>query len=218
MTDTHTIRVFIADDQDMITQGLRYIIQSQPDMTVVGVANNGREAEHALRQGGIDVALLDIRMPFASGIEIARRCQGTDWQGKIVLLTTFDQPDYILDGIRAGAVGFLLKDAPTEQLLEGIRRAAAGEVFFSSANAQHAFSAVNTFIAGESHTLAEPLTTRELEVLQHMANGLRNHDIATRMCVSIGTVKTHVHRILSKMGAEDRTQAVVWAIRSHLVD
>ncbi|MFB5189998.1 response regulator [Alicyclobacillus fastidiosus] len=213
------IRVFIADDQDMIVQGLRYIVDAQADMTVVGVAQNGAIALEQLQLGVADVALIDIRMPELTGIEVVEQLNSRQVGCKVILLTTFDHAEYVQEGIRAGAVGFLLKDSPTEQLLDGIRRAASGEVFYLTANAQGALATLYT--AGESKqpmTLLEPLTDRERDVLQCMAQGMRNQEIAEQMCLSIGTVKTHVHRILQKMGAEDRTQAVVWAIRGGLVN
>lgn len=215
------IRVFIADDQDMIVQGLRYIIDAQTDMMVAATTNTGQAALNALQTSEIDVALLDIRMPERTGIEVSAALKAAGSLCRVVLLTTFDHADYVAEGIRAGAVGFLLKDAPTEQLLEGIRRAAKGEVFFWTANAQDALANLHT--AGNVNespglTLTEQLTEREQDVLQCMAYGWRNQEIAEHMHVSIGTIKTHVHRIIQKMDVEDRTQAVIRAIRGGLVD
>lgn len=217
------IRIVLAEDQSIIRQGLRYIIDAQPDMTVVGEAADGNEALQMTLQTTPDLVLMDIRMPKRNGIEATRAILAALPETKVLLLTTFDIQEYVFDGIRAGAVGFVLKDAETRVLLEGIRATYQGAVMYQSsmsaqalAQAMHAEKEIAP-LPDQTYMLLEPLTERELEVLQQMAFGRRNQEIASYLCVSEGTVKTHVHRILQKFGVEDRTQAVVIAIRQHIV-
>ncbi len=217
------IRIVLAEDQSIIRQGLRYIIDAQPDMTVVGEAADGDQALQTTIQAAPDLVLMDIRMPRRNGIEATRAILAALPGTKVVLLTTFDIQEYVFDGIRAGAVGYLLKDAETKVLLEGIRAASQGAVMYRSAASGKALAqamqagTTSAALGDQAHILLEPLTEREQEVLQQMAFGRRNPEIAGILCVSEGTVKTHVHRILQKFGVEDRTQAVVMAIRQHIV-
>lgn len=217
------IRIVLAEDQSIVRQGLRYIIDAQPDMTVVGEAADGDEALQTTIQTAPDLVLMDIRMPKRNGIEATRAILEVLPETKVVLLTTFDIQEYVFDGIRAGAVGYLLKDAETRVLLEGIRAAYQGAIMYRSttsaealAQAMHVGKA-RTPLFDQAHALLEPLTERAQEVLQQMAFGRRNVEIANLLCVSEGTIKTHVHHILQKFGVEDRTQAVVMAIRQHFV-
>jgi DNA-binding NarL/FixJ family response regulator len=217
------IRIVLAEDQDIIRQGLRYILDAQPDMTVTGEAANGDEAIQTTLHMAPDIVLMDIRMPGRDGIEATRAILSSLPGTKVILLTTFDIQEYVYDGIRAGAVGYLLKDAETQDLLGGIRAAHQGAVIYRSANSSlaiaQALQAGNEIISldGQEAPLLEPLTEREMEVLQQMAFGRRNSEIAALFSVSEGTIKTHVHRILQKFGVDDRTQAVVMALRQHLV-
>jgi DNA-binding NarL/FixJ family response regulator len=218
------IRILLADDQPIIRQGLRYIIDAQPDMTVVGEAADGDEALQVATQTAPDLVLMDIRMPNCDGIEATRKIVQALPETKVILLTTFDIQDYVLDGIRAGAVGYLLKDAQTSVLLDGMRAAQSGAVMYRSAASSQALAqAIHTThtvdVSGldEGETLLEPLTDREHEVLQQMAFGRRNGEIADLLCVTEGTIKTHVHSILRKVGVDDRTQAVVIALRQGIV-
>jgi DNA-binding NarL/FixJ family response regulator len=218
------IRILLAEDQPIIRQGLRYIIDAQPDMTVVGEAADGDEALQMATQTAPDLILMDIRMPNCDGIEATGQIVRALPETKVVLLTTFDIQDYVLDGIRAGAVGYLLKDAQTSVLLDGIRAAQSGAVMYRSAGSSQALAqAMHTThhveVSGldEGGALLEPLTDREREVLQQMAFGRRNAEIADLLCVTEGTIKTHVHSILRKFGVEDRTQAVVIALRQGIV-
>lgn len=217
------IRIVLAEDQSIILQGLRYIIDAQPDMRVVGEAANGEQAVQVTLDTAPDLVLMDIRMPRRNGIEATRDILADRPGTKVVLLTTFDIQEYVFDGIRAGAVGYLLKDAETTALLEGIRSAAKGAVIYRSATSSQALTqAMQTGTASDTvgehaRIPLEPLTERELEILQQMAFGRRNAEIADILCVSEGTVKTHVHRIIQKFGVEDRTQVVVLAIRQHIV-
>jgi DNA-binding NarL/FixJ family response regulator len=217
------IRIVLAEDQAIIRQGLRYIIDAQPDMVVVGEAADGDEALQAAQLTTPDLILMDIRMPGRTGTEATRAILGAVPDTKVVLLTTFDVQEYVVDGIRAGAVGYLLKDAETDTLLEGIRAAHQGAVVYRSAASAGALAVAmqamgpNLLPLDQEIAFAEPLTQREHEVLQQMAFGRRNAEIAELLCVSEGTIKTHVHSILQKFGVEDRTQAVVIALRQGLV-
>jgi DNA-binding NarL/FixJ family response regulator len=221
------IRIVLAEDQSIIREGLRYIIDAQLDMTVVGEAADGDEALQVATQTTPDLVLMDIRMPNRDGIEATRNIMQALPQTKVALLTTFDNPEYVLDGIRAGAVGYLLKDAETTVLLDGIRAAHRGEIVYRSAASSQALAEairagrsappLDGGPVGRANALLEPLTERERDVLQQMAFGRRNAEIADLLCVTEGTVKTHVHSILRKFGVEDRTQAVVIALRQEIV-
>jgi len=217
------IRIVLAEDQGIIRQGLRYIIDAQPDMTVVGEAADGDEAVQVTLRTAPDVVLMDIRMPGRDGIEATRAILEALPETKVVLLTTFDLQEYVYDGIRAGAVGYILKDAETQVLLDGIHAARQGAVIYRSASSGKVLSQAMherqeiAPLGDQSPVLLEPLTEREQEVLQHMAYGRRNSEIAVLLSVSEGTVKTHVHRILQKFGLDDRTQVVVMAIRQQIV-
>jgi DNA-binding NarL/FixJ family response regulator len=216
------IKVLLADDQTMIRQGFGYVIGLQPDMTLVGEAADGKEAVELSDRLHPDVVLMDIRMPRMSGIEAAQNIMRRQPDTKIVILTTFDDQELIYQGIRSGAVGYLLKDAEVEEMLGAVRSAYRGEAVFRTGFAAGALSkavASGFIIPGEegSSAIPGPLTEREREILQEMAYGLRNDQIAQKLFISEGTVKSHVHRVLQKLGCEDRTQAVVMALRGGLV-
>ncbi|CAN2251409.1 response regulator transcription factor [Bacillus inaquosorum] len=211
------IRVALADDQPLVREGFRYVINAQPDMTVSGEAGDGHGIIALAKQTKPDVILMDVQMPHCSGIEAAKDIMSTLPDTKIVILTTFDTEEYVFEGIRAGAVGYLLKDTFPEELIDAIRAAARGEAIFRTATAAKMISETFRSKQTQSAELAEPFTKRELEVLQQMAYGLRNEEIAEKLFVSESTVKTHVHRILQKCNAQDRTQAVVFAIRNGIV-
>jgi DNA-binding NarL/FixJ family response regulator len=216
------IKVLLADDQTMIRQGFGYVIGLQPDMTLVGEAADGKVAVELSDRLHPDVVLMDIRMPRMSGIEAAQNIMRRQPDTKIVILTTFDDQELIYQGIRSGAVGYLLKDAEVEEMLGAVRSAYRGEAVFRTGFAAGALSKAVTsgfIIPGEegSSAIPGPLTEREREILQEMAYGLRNDQIAQKLFISEGTVKSHVHRVLQKLGCEDRTQAVVMALRGGLV-
>lgn len=218
------IRVAIADDQKLIRQGIGYVIGMQSDMTLVGEAGTGSEAVQVALQQRPDVVLMDVQMPEGSGIEAAREIVRALQGVKIIILTTFDVQEYVFEGIRAGAVGYLLKDADMQIMLETIRAVYSGEAVYRTGMAANALARVlseSDPVAddkpGNALELVEPLTEREQEVLQQMSYGLRNDQIAARLFISEGTVKTHIHRILQKLEVEDRTQAVVIALRNGLV-
>ncbi|UED77620.1 response regulator transcription factor [Brevibacillus sp. DP1.3A] len=218
------IRVVLVDDQTMIRQGLGYVIQMQSDMEVIGEASDGVEAVELIGALAPDVVLMDVQMPNKSGIEATREIMLLHPRTKVLILTTFDNHNYVVEGIRAGAVGYMLKDADSQEMLDLIRRAHQGEALFHTVTAAKALAEA---LQGQRETpdsttssqsvLLDELTDRELDVLQQIADGYRNDQIAQNLFISEGTVKTHVHRILQKMGVEDRTQAVAKALRHKIV-
>jgi DNA-binding NarL/FixJ family response regulator len=216
------IKVLLADDQTMIRQGFGYLIGLQSDMLLVGEAADGKEAVDMAVERQPDVILMDIQMPCMSGIEAAQEIMKRLPETKIVILTTFDDQEYIYQGIRSGAIGYLLKDAEVEDMLEAVRSAFRGEAVYKTGLAANALSRVvsSGFIfpgTGTKPPLLEPLTDREQEILQEIAYGLRNDQIAQKLIITEGTVKSHVHRILQKFGCEDRTQVVITALRNGMV-
>ncbi|KOP80521.1 LuxR family transcriptional regulator [Lysinibacillus sp. FJAT-14745] len=217
------IRVAIVDDQMLIRHGLSYIIKAQEDMEVVGEAANGHEAVNLVKSTVPHVVLMDVQMPEKSGIEATREILTAFSDIKVVILTTFDLEEYVYDGIRSGAVGYLLKDATPDELIDAIRAAYRGEAIFRTSIAAKvmakAIKSANEDVETNKAKIEmfEMFTERELEVLQQMAFGLKNEEISKVLHISESTVKTHVHRILQKIGAEDRTQAVVYAIRNRIV-
>ncbi|MGG1513958.1 response regulator transcription factor [Paenibacillus oryzisoli] len=220
MNPSTTIQVMLVDDQTLIRQGFGYVIGVQPDMTLVGEAADGEEAVKLALSTKPDVILMDVQMPRMTGIQATQAILAQRPQTKIVILTTFNDEAYIYEGIRAGAVGYLLKDADTEDMLETVRAVYRGEAVFRTGLAAHVLTKLATSSAAAAPApqaeLVEPLTPREKDILQEMAYGLRNDQIAAKLFISEGTVKTHVHHILQKLGAEDRTQAVVYALRNGL--
>ncbi|WP_019909436.1 response regulator transcription factor [Paenibacillus sp. HW567] len=225
MENTSKLRIVLADDQPIVRQGLKYIIDSQADMKCVGEANDGISAFQLTLECRPDIVLMDIQMPNDSGLEATRKILGKLPETKIILLTTFDVQEYIIEGIRAGAAGYLLKDTDMKELLDGIRWVSQGQAIYKTPTASQAlakavahkeknFQAMPSF----NSELSDFLTDRELNVLQQMAYGRRNAEISEILHISLGTVKTHIHRILQKLEVEDRTQAVVIAIRAGLVE
>lgn len=224
MSADEKIKVLLADDQTMIRQGFGYVIGLQADMMLVGEASDGQEAVELAEGRRPHVVLMDIRMPRMTGIEATQAIMARLPETKVVILTTFDDQEYLYQGIRAGAIGYLLKDAAVEEMLEAVRAAFRGEAVYKTGLAAHALSRVvatgglpAACGAGDRQLLLEPLTEREQDILQEMAYGLRNDQIARKLIISEGTVKSHVHRILQKFGCEDRTQVVVAALRGGMV-
>lgn len=211
--------MIIADDQALVRAGFRFIVDAQPDMTVVGEAPNGAEAVELAARAGSDVLLMDIRMPRLNGIEATRRITALGPRPHVLMLTTFDDDALVYDAMRAGASGFLLKEIPPEQLVAGIRVIAAGEALLAPAVTRRL---IEQFVrrprpgAARPQPLAE-LTDRELEVLRLVARGLSNAEIARKLFLGEATIKTHITRTLSKLGIRDRVQAVVLAYESGLV-
>ncbi len=219
-----TIRVALVDDQQMVRAGFRMVIDSQPDLTVVGEAGDGESAVRLLERTAADVVLMDVRMPGTDGIEATRRVTALSSPPRVVVLTTFDLDEYVVAAIGAGASGFLLKDAPPEEMLAAVRTVHAGDSVIAASSTRRLLQHVAPMLRGTSPVtgggsgaeLAE-LTPREREVLVQMALGASNTEIAGRLFVSEATVKTHVGRVLAKTGSRDRVQAVVLAYRTGLV-
>jgi DNA-binding NarL/FixJ family response regulator len=221
VSEDGVVTVALVDDQELIRTGLRVLVGSEPDLRVVGEASTGVEAIDVARRARPDVILMDIRMPVMDGIEATRRIvedPGTS-SAKVVVLTTFEQDDYIHDALRAGASGFLLKDAPSDDVLEAIRVVAAGDALLAPSVTRRLIADYVSRAEPGTRVRAdvEALTPREREVLELVARGLSNDEIADRLVVSRLTAKTHVSRILSKLHARDRAQLVVLAYESGLV-
>ena len=213
-----TIRVLLVDDQNLVRSGFRMILASQPDIDVVGEASDGAEAVELAAELDPDVVLMDLRMPKMDGIEATRQISETGEQGpRVLVLTTFDLDEYVYEALRAGASGFLLKDAPEEQLLSGIRIVAEGGSLFAPAVTRRLIERFTTDAPREAPPGLAKLTSRELQVLHLLARGLSNAEIATEIYLSEHTVKTHVAHILNKLGLRDRVQAVVLAFESGIV-
>jgi DNA-binding NarL/FixJ family response regulator len=212
------IRVVIADDQELVRTGFRVIVAAEPDMEVVAEAGDGHQTIEAVKRHRPDVVLMDIRMPNLDGIEATRRITSAPRPPRILILTTFDLDEYVYEALRAGASGFLLKDAGAAELLHGVRVIAAGEALLAPSITQRLIADFARRPPATSRPAAlADLTPRELEVLRLIARGLSNADIAKELIVGDATVKTHVARIFSKLGLHDRAQAVVLAYESGLV-
>ena len=214
------IRVLIADDQMMVRQGFTVLLNVQPDIEVVGQAVDGKDAIVKVAELAPDVVLMDIRMPELSGIEATRRITEESPHPKVLVLTTFDLDEYVYDALRAGASGFLLKDASADQLAEAVRVVAAGDALLAPGITRRLiaeFSRLDSTPRTPLKARVGELTERETEVLALIAQGLSNAEIAGRLVVAEQTVKTHVGRILVKLGLRDRTQAAVFAYESGLV-
>jgi DNA-binding NarL/FixJ family response regulator len=215
-----SLDVLIADDQQMVRAGFRMILEAEPDVRVVAEAGDGEEALRAARRTRPAVVVMDIRMPVLDGVAATRRLlTELDPPPYVVIVTTFDDDENLYEALRAGASGFLLKNAPPEQLVEAIRAAAAGEGLLSTSVTRRVIAELARRSPGEPSRpgVLEDLTARELEVLRLMARGLSNAEIAEELVITPGTAKTHVSRILMKLGLRDRVQAVVLAYETGLV-
>jgi DNA-binding NarL/FixJ family response regulator len=215
------IRALVVDDQDVVRAGFAALLETQPDITVVGNAADGKDAVKLAREHTPDVVLMDVRMPEMDGIEATRQicAEAAGDAPRILILTTFDLDEYVYDALHAGASGFLLKDVPVETLLEAVRVIAAGEALLAPAITRRLIA---EFARLRPRQQARPkrletLTPRETEILVLVAEGLSNHEIASRLVLSGETVKTHVSHVLLKLGLRDRAQAVVVAYESRLV-
>ena len=210
-----TIKVLIADDQELVRTGFRKILESESDLEVVGEAADGREAVERCVRLHPDVVLMDIRMPHVDGLEATRQLAG---RTRVVILTTFDLDEYVYEALRSGASGFLLKDAPADQLVTAIRVVAAGESLLAPSVTRRLIEefARRPIVTALPAMLAE-LTPREQDVLRLLGRGLSNPEIAEKLHVGDATVKTHVSRILQKLALRDRAQAVVAAYESGLL-
>jgi DNA-binding NarL/FixJ family response regulator len=213
------IRVLVADDQDLVRGGFRMILEASGEITVLGEASNGSEVLTLLEQLDVDVVLMDIRMPEMDGLEATRRLhERSADRPHVLILTTFDTDEYVYEALRAGAAGFLLKSAPPARLVDAVRTIAAGEALLAPSITKRLIeSYVERAAPGRLPDWLHRLTEREQEVLGLVAEGLSNAEIASRLVVSDATVKTHINRLLAKLGVRDRVQAVVLAYQAGLV-
>ncbi|MFP4345746.1 MAG: response regulator [Anaerolineales bacterium] len=212
MSRSGRIRILLVDDQQLFREGLRTLLSVQRDFEVVGEAENGEEALRLAQSLHPDVVLMDLRMPLMDGVAATRRLGEVEPEARVIVLTTFDDDEYVFDGLRAGALGYLLKDAPSEKLFEALRAAARGESFLQPSVASKVvaeFTRLARQAPPREETLVEPLSEREVEVLRLVAQGMTNREIAGRLFIAEGTVKNHLTNILSKLNVRDRTQAAL---------
>ena len=210
------IRLLLVDDQALFREGLHTLLSLHEDLLVVGEAGNGLEALAAADELRPDVVLMDLRMPVLDGVAATRRLLAAHPASRVIVVTTFDDDELVFDGLRAGAVGYLLKDVSSDKLVEAIRAAARGESFLQPSIAAKVLAEFNRLErsaapAPPPPALAEPLSERELEILRRLADGDSNKEIAATLFITEGTVKNHVTNILGKLGARDRTQAALRA-------
>ena len=211
------IRILLADDQELLREGLRMILDAQDDLEVVGEAGDGREAVQLARTRGADLVLMDVRMPVLDGIQATREIVRANGP-RVLVLTTFDLDEYVYEAMRAGATGFLLKSAPRQQLLAAVRAAAGGDVLLAPEVTRRLVERFVTSRARHSSPAElQRLTGREIEVLRLVARGLSNTELAREMHLAETTVKSHVSAVLAKLGVRDRVQAVVYAYESGVV-
>ncbi len=215
------IRLMLVDDQRLMRDGLRTILELEPDLKVIAEAENGKRALEAYAEHQPDVVLMDIRMPEMDGVEATRQLVGLNSQALIIILTTFDDDQYVFEGLRAGAMGYLLKDVSGAELAEAIRTVMAGGALIEPSVARKMvaeFARIAPAAKESADSLVEPLTEREEEVLRLLAQGLTNREIAFQAHLAEGTVKNYVSAILNKIGVRDRTQAALRAKELGLLD
>jgi DNA-binding NarL/FixJ family response regulator len=220
VTSAERIRVVVVDDQALVRAGFRMILEAEPDLVVAGEAADGEEAVALISADPPDVVLMDVRMPGVDGIEATRRILGDTGHAdvRVIMLTTFDMDEYVYDALRAGASGFVLKDVPPEQLVDGIRAVHTGSSLLSPSITRRMIEQrIEPRPAGAPSPAVTSLTPREKEILGLLGRGLSNAEIAELLVVSETTVKTHVGRVLMKLGIRDRVQAVIFAYESGVV-
>ena len=208
------IRILLVDDQRLMREGLRILLELEPDLEIAGEAANGQEALDVYSEIEPDVVLMDVRMPGMDGVEATWRLRERWPSARVIILTTFDDDEYVFEGLRAGARGYLLKDVSGHDLAEAVRTVAAGGALIEPSVARKVvaeFARMAPPVRQPDQGLAEPLSKREREILQLMAQGLTNREIADRLCLAQGTVKNYVTVVLQKLGARDRTQAALRA-------
>jgi DNA-binding NarL/FixJ family response regulator len=212
------IRVLICDDQDVVLEGLQTILKSASELEVVGVAHDGSEALEKIPQVHPDVVLMDLKMPGMNGIQATRQISDQFPDIHVLVLTTYDADEWVFDAIRSGASGYLLKDTPRQELIAAVRGTASGKSHIDPNVAGKLLSHISHTAPAPESTITDKLNERELAVLKLLARGLSNGDIAQRLFLSEGTIKNYVSSILDKLGASDRTQAAVIAMRYGLAD
>ena len=214
------ITILLVDDQPLFREGLRTLLSVQPDLKVVGEAGDGEEAIKLCRTLKPAVVLMDLQMPVLDGVEATRRLHHEQPDSRVIVLTTFDDDEMVFDGLRAGALGYLLKDAPSEKLAEAIRAAARGESFLQpsiAAKVVAEFARLTKKRSPPAQALIEPLSEREQEILALIATGATNREIGNQLFLAEGTVKNHVTNVLGKLGVRDRTQAALKAREMGLI-
>ena len=226
MGNHRSARVVIADDLDVIRVGLRRVLSREPDFEVVGEAENGREAVAICRRSEPDIVIMDVQMPEMDGLTATRKIKAEFPSIAVLVLTAYEDPDYMLEAVRSGAAGFVLKQNALLQVTEAVRTVLGGGPTLDQGMAMRLLKNLSTprqtpeddpEIRAQREEATNALTRREFEVLSHLARGYTNGRIAEELVLSVGTVKTHVHRVISKLGVSDRTQAAVRAIRIGLV-
>jgi DNA-binding NarL/FixJ family response regulator len=215
-----TIEIVLADDQPLVRGGFRLILEAEEDVEVVGEANDGEEAVAIARRLQPDLVLMDVQMPKLDGLEATRRiAQDAGVRSRVLILTTFEQDDYVFDALRAGASGFMLKNAAPEELVRAVRVVAAGDALLAPSITRRVIAEYAQRPAPRKNDAGlDRLTDRELDVLRLLATGKSNAELATHLYLGEGTVKTHVSHLLGKLGLRDRVQAVVFAYESGLVE
>ncbi|MEM7334627.1 MAG: response regulator transcription factor [Chloroflexota bacterium] len=210
-----SIKVLLVDDQSLFREGLSTILSIQDHITVIGEAENGQAALEQFAILNPDVVLMDVRMPILDGVAATKSLKDKHPNARVILLTTFDDDEYVFEGLRAGAAGYLLKDVPSKKLIEAIETAASGQTFLQPSVAAKVVAEFNriatTPTAQQKQTLVEPLSDRELEILGLVGNGRSNKEIAAELFIAEGTVKNHLTNILGKLAVRDRTQAALKA-------
>ena len=217
-----TIKVILVDDQMLFREGLGTLLSVHDDIEVVGEAENGQEALDLVQRLKPDVVLMDVRMPVLDGVAATRKLTQDFPKSRVIMLTTFDDDEYVFEGLRAGAAGYLLKDVPSQKLVEAIRAAAKGDSFLQPSVAAKVVAeftrmSEKTAVSNPQQSLVEPLSNRELEILAQVATGASNREIAASLFIAEGTVKNHVTNILGKLGVRDRTQAAIKAKELSLI-
>jgi two-component system, NarL family, response regulator LiaR len=211
-----TMKVVICDDQDIVRDGLELLLKLEPDIEVVGIASDGAEAVTMVEQKKPDLVLMDLKMPVMNGVDATREIKTKCPEVKILVLTTYGTDDWVFDALRAGASGYLLKDAPREGVLSAIRGTIEGKTFIDPAVAGKVLSEITSSKKKPATLITSKLTEREVEVLRLLARGLSNEDIAKKLFLSEGTVRNHISSIVDKLGVSDRTQAALIGVQHGL--
>ncbi|MEF3274329.1 MAG: response regulator transcription factor [Chloroflexus sp.] len=208
------IRIVVVDDQTLVRQGIQTLLDLEADLTVVGAAANGQQALELIEQTQPDVVLMDVRMPVMDGVAATREISRRWPQIGVIILTTFDDDEYVIEGLKAGARGYMLKDADSSEIVAAVRIVARGEALIQPSITRKVLAEFARLAGARTSTstpLVEPLTEREMDVLRGIAAGQSNREIADQLCISEGTVKNHVSNLLAKLDARDRTQAIIRA-------
>jgi DNA-binding NarL/FixJ family response regulator len=211
------VRVLLVDDQALFREALNTLLSVQPGLEVVGEAGNGEDAVQMAHSLQPDVILMDLQMPILDGVGATKRLQAELPQVRVIVLTTFDDDEFVFEGLRAGAIGYLLKDTPSQKLIEAIQSASRGESFLQPSIARKVIAEFARHVSPAPQPLSEALTGREIEILRLLAQALSNREIGEKLFLSEGTVKNHISSILSKLGVRDRMQAALRAKELHLI-